>query len=69
MDSNQIGNYFQHNMLGDADGQDFDFNRIGSYFTNNFLTFNNNDFIKRIYAEEELIKKKKTRIISIVSSC
>jgi hypothetical protein len=45
MESNQIGNYFQNNMLGDYDGQDFDFNRIGSYFTNNFLTFNNNDFI------------------------
>jgi hypothetical protein len=44
MESNQIGNYFQNNMLGDYDGQDFDFNRIGSYFTNNFLTFNNSDF-------------------------
>jgi hypothetical protein len=44
MDSNQIGNYFQLNMLGDYDGDDFDFNRIGSNFRNNFLTLNNNGF-------------------------
>ena len=44
MESNQIGSYFQLNMLGDSDGQDFDYNRIGSYFASNFLTFNNNDF-------------------------
>jgi hypothetical protein len=41
---NQIGGYFQLNMLGDSDGQDFDYNRIGSYFASNFLTFNNSDF-------------------------
>lgn len=45
MESNQIGNYFQNNMLGDDDGQDFDFNRIGSRFTSNFLTFSNNEFV------------------------
>jgi hypothetical protein len=44
MESNQIGSYFQLNMLGDSDGQDFDYNRIGSYFASNFLTFNNSDF-------------------------
>ena len=51
MESNQIDNYFQNNMLGDSDGQDFDFNRIGSNFTNNFLTFNNNDFINNDIGE------------------
>jgi hypothetical protein len=44
MESNQIDNYFEHNMLGDNDGQDFDFNRIGSRFSSNFLTLANNDF-------------------------
>jgi hypothetical protein len=40
MDSNQIGNYFENNMLGDSDGNDFDENIIGSYFNSNFLTLN-----------------------------
>ena len=44
MESNQIGSYFQLNMLGDSEGEDFDYNRIGSYFSSNFLTFNNSDF-------------------------
>lgn len=45
MESNQIGNYFEFNMIGDEDGQDFDFNTIGPRFSVNFLTFSNNDFI------------------------
>lgn len=45
MESNQIGNYFEFNMIGDYDGQDFDFNTIGPRFSANFLTFSNNDFM------------------------
>ena len=42
-----VGN-FQYNMLGDNDGQDFDFNQVGWGFRNNFLTLSQNDFIDNI---------------------
>lgn len=46
MESNRIGNYFQRNMLGDDDGNDFDFNLIGENFRNNFITMSNGSFMK-----------------------
>jgi hypothetical protein len=42
-----VGN-FEYNMLGDNDGQDFDFNQVGWGFRNNFLTFANSDFINNV---------------------
>jgi len=42
-----VGN-FDYNMLGDNDGQDFDFNQVGWGFRNNFLTFANSDFIDNV---------------------
>ena len=39
---------FQYNMLGDNDGQDFDFNQVGWGFQNNFFTFSNSDCINNI---------------------
>ena len=44
MESNQIDNYFQYNMFGDYEGNDFDYNKIGSRFKNNFLIIEDNDF-------------------------
>ena len=48
MDSNQIGEGFSYNMLGDADGFDFDYNVIQTSFENNFMTFNQDDFSNNI---------------------
>ncbi len=42
-----VGN-FEYNMLGDNDGQDFDFNQVGWGFRNNFLTFSQSDCINNI---------------------
>jgi hypothetical protein len=42
-----VGN-FDYNMLGDNDGQDFDFNQVGWGFRNNFLTFSDSDFIDNV---------------------
>jgi len=42
-----VGN-FQYNMLGDNDGQDFDFNQVGWGFRNNFFTFSDSDCINNI---------------------
>jgi hypothetical protein len=39
MNSNQIGDYFYQNTIGDNDGQDFVYNTITSHFYNNFITF------------------------------
>ncbi len=42
-----VGN-FEYNMLGDNDGQDFDFNQVGWGFRNNFLTFSDSDCINNV---------------------
>jgi len=44
MELNTIGGRFQYNMLGDSDGQDFDYNVIAAGFEGNFITFANDDF-------------------------
>jgi len=44
MEGNIIGERFSFNMIGDADGPDFDYNRIGFGYRYNFLTLNNNSF-------------------------
>jgi hypothetical protein len=44
MELNEIGGLFQYNMLGDDDGNDFDYNKIGSNFGYNFFTFSNGNF-------------------------
>ena len=48
MEGNTIVGNFDYNMLGDNDGQDFDFNQVGWEFRNNFLTFSQDDFINNI---------------------
>jgi hypothetical protein len=45
MQGNTIVGNFDYNMLGDNDGQDFDFNQVGWGFRNNFFTFSDNDFV------------------------
>jgi len=42
-----VGN-FEYNMLGDYNGQDFDFNQVGWGFRYNFITFANSDFINNV---------------------
>jgi hypothetical protein len=42
-----VGN-FQFNMLGDNDGQDFDFNQVGWGFRNNFFTFSDSDCFNNV---------------------
>jgi hypothetical protein len=44
MQGNTVVGNFEFNMLGDNDGQDFDFNQVGWGFRNNFLTFSDGDF-------------------------
>ena len=39
-------------MLGDNDGQDFDFNQVGWGFRNNFFTFSDSDFIDNIIGND-----------------
>jgi hypothetical protein len=46
-----VGN-FEYNMLGDNDGQDFDFNQVGWGFRHNFLTFANGDFIYNVISND-----------------
>jgi hypothetical protein len=46
-----VGN-FEYNMLGDNDGQDFDFNQVGWGFRNNFLTFSDGDFINNVIGDD-----------------
>jgi hypothetical protein len=52
MQGNTIVGNFDRNMLGDDDGNDFDFNQIGWGFRNNFLTFSNNDFRDNIISND-----------------
>jgi hypothetical protein len=52
MQGNTIVGDFDRNMLGDDDGNDFDFNQIGWGFRNNFLTFSNNDFRDNIISND-----------------
>jgi len=52
MQGNTIVGNFEFNMLGDDDGNDFDFNQIGWGFRNNFLTFSNNDFRDNIISND-----------------
>jgi hypothetical protein len=49
---NTIVGDFNFNMLGDDDGNDFDFNQIGWGFRSNFLTFSNNDFRDNIISND-----------------
>ena len=52
MQGNTIVGNFDRNMLGDDDGNDFEFNQIGWGFRNNFLTFSNNDFRDNIISND-----------------
>ena len=45
---NTVDANFQFNMLGDNDGQDFDFNQVGWGFLNNFFTFSDSDCANNI---------------------
>lgn len=51
MEGNIITYNFEYNMLGDDDGNDFDYNTISSNFLGNFLTFSNNDFRNNIIGD------------------
>jgi len=45
---NTVAANCQFNMLGDNDGQDFDYNQVGWGFRNNFFTFSDSDCINNV---------------------
>jgi hypothetical protein len=52
MQGNTVVGNFEYNMLGDSDGQDFDFNQVGWGFRNNFLTFSDSDFADNVIGND-----------------